>query len=212
MTRAVGAESSYPSVVLRTDGRDQRSASTHARNKKIRPSKSRRRSCVPRARAKCKCDLQQPCSYCTAKKKEHRHQIRHVCQSNSTGGCFRDTTIPSASPHHSYPRCPHPIRSQISRHREASQRPLLAWIFLQRMFSRPSDLTDPHQNWPDYASQFIDQYCFPGLQDVFFDWNVPPGCNPLDFTSTSSLMYAPTETTPLGIYPIQHTLRLPPPI
>lgn len=93
MTRATGVESSHPSVVLRTEAISA-SASAHPRNRKIRPSKSRGRSCVPRTRAKSKRDLQQPRSCCTAKKKEYRHRIRV----SNPGGCFRDTTIPSASP------------------------------------------------------------------------------------------------------------------
>ena len=75
-----------------------------------------------------------------------------------------------------------------------------------------SDFMDLYLNWPDDTGQFIDQYGPPSLQDVSFGWNVPSGCNPLDFTSTFSLMYAPTETTALDISPIQYTPRLSPPI
>ena len=76
----------------------------------------------------------------------------------------------------------------------------------------PSDFIDLYLNWPDDTGQLIGQHGPPNLQDVSFGWNVPFGCNPLDFTPTFSLMYAPTEITPSGISPIQYTSRLSPPI
>ena len=63
----------------------------------------------------------------------------------------------------------------------------------------PQDLTVANQNWLDDIGQFVDQFSSPSLQDIFYGWNVPPGCNPLDFASTFSPIYTPTEATSLGI-------------
>lgn len=63
----------------------------------------------------------------------------------------------------------------------------------------PSDLMIADQSWLDDTGQFVDQFNSPCLQDIFFDWSVPAGCGPLDFTSTFSPVYASAETTPFGI-------------
>lgn len=63
----------------------------------------------------------------------------------------------------------------------------------------PPDLAIANHNWLDDTGQFVDQFSSSSLQDIFYDWNIPPGCDPLDFTSTFSPIYASTETTPLGI-------------
>ena len=63
----------------------------------------------------------------------------------------------------------------------------------------PPDSTIANQSWLYDTGQFVDQFSSPCLQDIFFDWSVPPGCGPLDFTSTFSPLYVSTETTSLGM-------------
>ncbi|KAF9645157.1 hypothetical protein BDM02DRAFT_3120649 [Thelephora ganbajun] len=171
---------------------------------KIRFPKSRRKSCAPCALAKCKCDLQQPCSCCIAKKKE--------CTFTDTKSVIAVKVIPADIPE---TECtpsasssitftpdalvPSNFKSRAAEKHLEDRHPLD--VSSDLCFAPPLDLTIANENWLDDTGQFIDQFNSSCLQDIFFDWNVPPGCSPLDFPSTFSPIYAPAETTPLGIIP-----------
>ena len=152
---------------------------------------------MPCAQAKCKCDLQQPCSCCIAKKKE--------CTFADTKSVTFVKVTPAGVPETE--RAPDiftpdalisPDPKSCAAGKDITDRYPLD-VSSGTCLTAPSDLVVPYQNWLGDTGQFIDQYGSPCIQDVFFDWNVPPGCNPLDFTSAFSPMYAQTEITPLGI-------------
>jgi len=164
------------------------------RNRKIKSPKSRRKSCEPCALAKCKCDLQQPCSCCVAKKK--------MCTFPDTRSVIAVKVIPAGA------------SADITPTLEALTSPDLKYRVTEKhlgpehypldvssgmCLTAPSDSTIENQSWLDDAGQFVDQFNSSYLQDIFFDWSIPPGCSPLDLASTFSPIYASAETTPLGI-------------
>ena len=176
--------------------------SAHAQCSKIRSPKSRRKSCAPCALAKCKCDLQQPCSCCIAKKKECTFaDSKSVTAVKVIPADVPDRIItPSASsdiiftPDSLIPSNPKSCASEKSLDDRYSLD-----VSSNICLAAPSDLMIADHNWLDDTGQFVDQFSSPCFQDMFFDWNVPAGCGPLDFTSTFSPMYASMETTPFGI-------------
>lgn len=170
------------------------------RNSKIRSPKSRRKSCAPCALAKCKCDLQQPCACCVAKKRECTFtETKSVIAIRVTPSDVPETDcniIPSVPftpddsiPSNLKPRAPE--KQLDSRYPpEVSSDHCLAALPYS---------TIPNQNWLGDVGQFGDQFGSSCLQDIFFDWNVPPGCGPLDYSSTFSPIYAFADTTGSGV-------------
>lgn len=175
------------------------------RNSKIRSSKSRRKSCAPCALAKCKCDLQQPCSCCIAKKRECTFtEAKSVTAVRVTPADVSETecgTTPSTSDIIFTPDnfISSNLRPCTPAKQPDSRYPLD--VSSELCLAPPPDLTIPNQNWLTDTGQFVDQFSSSSLQDIFFGWNVPPGCSPLNFSSTFSPIYASAETTELGLIP-----------
>jgi len=178
--------------------------SAHVRSSKVKSPKSRRKSCAPCALAKCKCDLQQPCSCCIAKKKECIFtDTKSVTAVKVTPADVPETecsATPSASSDITFTPdalIPSDLKSCVAEKHPDERYPLD--VSSDICLAAPPDLTISNQSWLDDTGQFADQYGSSCLQDIFFDWNIPFGCSPLDFTSTFSPIYTPTEATPLGI-------------
>ena len=190
-------------TVRRTTTPHQLALMSHP-NSKIRSPKSRRKSCAPCALAKCKCDLQQPCSCCITKKKECTFtdtQSITAVKVVPVGVPETDCTIaPPASPDIIFTPdalIPSNLKScAADRHLDDSY---ALDVSPNICLTAPSDSMIADQIWLDDTGQFADQFSSSCLQDLFSDWNVPPGCSPLDFTSTFSPIYASAETTPFGI-------------
>ena len=175
-----------------------------SRNRKIRSPKSRRKSCAPCALAKCKCDLQQPCSCCIAKRREctfaDTMSVTAVKVTPAGVSETECTVAPSTSSNIIFTPdtlAPSGLKSCAVEKRLGDHYPLD--LSPGTHLADPPDLVFADQSWLGDAGQFGDQLNSSCLQDIFFDWNVPPGCSPLDFTSTFSPIYASTETTPFGI-------------
>lgn len=171
---------------------------------KIRSPKSRRKSCAPCALAKCKCDLQQPCSCCVSKKKEciftDTKSVIAVKVTPVGARGVECTTTPSASADAIFTPdalFPSDLKSYTPEGHPDGRHPL--HISSNLCLTTSSDSSLAGQDWLDDTGQFANQFNSSCLQDIFFDWNVPPGCGPLDFASTFSPVYASAETTPLGI-------------
>lgn len=179
-------------------------SSLRIRNSKIRSPKSRRKSCTPCALAKCKCDLQQPCSCCIAKQKpctftdtQSVAAVKVILADVPETECI-DTPSASSdvifSPDALIPSSLKPceVEKHMDVHYPFDVSPNMC-------LAAPPDLVIADQNWLNDTGKFVDKFSSPCLQDIFFDWNAPPGCSPLDFMPTLSPIYAPAETTPLGL-------------
>lgn len=160
---------------------------------------------MPCALAKCKCDLQQPCSCCIAKKKvctfadtksvtavkvipaDVSKTDCTIAPSTSSGIIFTPDALISPEPKH-----------HVAEKHPDEHYPLDVSSGGLRLIA-PSDLTIDNKDWLDGTGHFVDQPNSSCLQDIFFDWSTPPGCGPLDVPSTFSPIYASAETTPLGI-------------
>lgn len=174
------------------------------RNSKLRSPKSRRKSCAPCALAKCKCDLQQPCSCCIAKKREcmftETKSVTAVRVAPADVSETERSITPSTSsdiiftpddfiPPNLKPCAP---QKQIDSRYPPDVSPSLC-------LAPPPDLTVSNHHWLGDTGQPVDRFSSSCLQDMFFDWNVPPGCGPLDFSYTFSPIYASAETTRFGV-------------
>ena len=179
-------------------------AHLHTRNSKVRSPKSRQKSCTPCALAKCKCDLQQPCSCCTAKNKEctftDSKSVTAIKVTPAGISKAEFTATPSTSSDNIFTSdafISSHLRSRAAEKHLDDRYP--PDVSSNLCLAASLDLMIANQNRLDDTGQFIGQFNSPCPQDIFFDWNVPPGCSPLDFTSTFSPIYAPMETTSLGI-------------
>jgi hypothetical protein len=148
--------------------------------------------------------LQQPCSCCIAKRREctftdsksvsavkvttpdvHETECIITPQTSSDIIFTPDDLIP-----------PNP-KSRTPEKHDPTRHPLD--VSSNLCLTPPLDPSIVNQNWLGSTGQFVDQFSSSCLQDIFFDWNVPPGCNPLDFASTFSPIYASAETASLGV-------------